>query len=62
MSLKSLIFDEEGLMVESGEEAFRRIAARKLRERGCSETEIHSSVQHLLAKPIKLKLKDPSKS
>ncbi len=59
MSFKPLMFDEQGLMTESGEEAFCRIAARKLRERGCPESELQLSIQRLLAKPIDLNLEDP---
>lgn len=62
MSFESLMFNERKSMTESGEDAFRRIAARKLRERGCQEAEINSSVERLLAKQVGLKLKEIAKS
>ena len=58
MPLEPLMSDERKSVIESGEDAFRRVAARKLRERGCGEAEIDSSVRRLLAKPVGLKLDD----
>ena len=58
MSSKSLMFDERQVMTESGEDAFRRIAARKLREWGCQKSEMPSAVERLLAKPMGIGGKD----
>ena len=61
MSFNSLMFDEQKSMTESGEDAFRRIAAQKLRERGCQEAEINSSVERLLAARVGLELDETTK-
>lgn len=58
MSAGSLMFDDASVNTESGEDAFRRIASRKLRERGCPEAEIDSSVERLLAKQVGLEFSE----
>lgn len=56
MPVESLSSNEPGLAIENGEAAFRRIAARKLPERGYPESEIPLSIARLLAKPMKIQL------
>ena len=60
--VESLMFGEGKATTQSGEDAFRRVAARKLRERGCQEAEIGSSLERLLAKEVGLALEDKEKS
>ncbi len=57
MSFKSLMFDEnQDMIAEDAEKAFRRIAAQKLRDRNCQEAEIKPSIERLLTKSMGLKL------
>ena len=50
----------EESVVETAEVAFRRVARRKLLERGCPESQLEARIAHLLRKglPIDPKLLD----